>query len=222
MSAEGKVQDKQWTASFPILLNIDGEATYFMSLKDKANVVKSYAMVNVEQYNVMAIPKSENVNLRNCLEEYIQGMAELNPPKIINFNFDAENVGVPDAESDADAAETDAAQNNVATVSGTITDIRTAVVSGTTYYYIELDNSGDYYYLAATIMNPVVLLNEGDSVTVTGAKQSADKLFTAERIALGTGAGEAAPAEETTAAEAIEETTAAAPAEAEETSAAAE
>ena len=47
-SAQGIVSDKGWNATFPLLLNIDGEATYFMALKDN-NVVKSYAMVSVER-----------------------------------------------------------------------------------------------------------------------------------------------------------------------------
>lgn len=204
VSARGKVQDKGWTASFPILLNIDGEATYFMSLKDEGNIVKSYAMVNVEQYNVMAIPKNENVDLRSCLEEYIKGMGELTPPRVISFNFDAENVGVPDDTE----PEPDDTQTN--TASGRISDIRTAVVSGTTYYYIELDNSGSYYYIAATLTNPAALLNVGDTVTVTGVKQSADGLYAAGAVTVGapetpTETPTEAPAAETPAGETTEQ-----------------
>ena len=44
------VQDLGYTASFPILLNISGEPTYFMALKDNSQLVKQYAMVNVAQY----------------------------------------------------------------------------------------------------------------------------------------------------------------------------
>ncbi len=49
-SAEGKVQNLGYRSTFPLLLNIDGEATYFMALKDAAGLVKMYAMVNVQQY----------------------------------------------------------------------------------------------------------------------------------------------------------------------------
>ena len=38
-SAKGKVQEKGYTASFPILYNINGVPTYVMSLKDKAGLV---------------------------------------------------------------------------------------------------------------------------------------------------------------------------------------
>ena len=176
-SAQGKVQDKGWKASFPILLNIDGEASYFMALKDSANIVKSYAMVNVEQYNVVAIPKNENVDLKSCLTEYIAGLADSSPAVIINFDFDAENIGkIPDEEDDP--------SDNV-TLSGTVTDIRSAVVSGNTYYYIELDNSGVYYYVAASITGKAVLINKGDVITVTLASASDAELVPAQDIDLG-------------------------------------
>ena len=194
-SAKGKVQDKGWTASFPILLNIDGEATYFMSLKDEGNVVKSYAMVNVEQRNLMAIPKNENMDLRSCLEEYIRYLGELTPPKIIEFNFDADQIGETEPDN-----ETNQGQSDLQTMTGTVTDIRTAVVGGTTYYYIELNGSGTYYYVAATVMNRVVLLDRGDTVTVTAAaKGAAENLFAVEDI--GFGAAEPASGTETAEAE---------------------
>lgn len=53
-SAEGEVQEKGYRASFPSLINIDGNLTYIMVLKDANNLVKLYACVNVEQYNMVA------------------------------------------------------------------------------------------------------------------------------------------------------------------------
>ena len=53
-SAEGVVQDLRYTTTFPLLLNVAGEPTYFMSLKDASQLVKMYAMVNVEQYQLVA------------------------------------------------------------------------------------------------------------------------------------------------------------------------
>ena len=49
-SAQGEVQDLGYQAAFPLLLNISGEPTYFIALKDDAGLVKKYAMVNVEKY----------------------------------------------------------------------------------------------------------------------------------------------------------------------------
>ncbi len=53
-AAEGEVQEKGYKASFPALINVSGEATYIMVLKDASGIVKQYALVNVEHYNVVA------------------------------------------------------------------------------------------------------------------------------------------------------------------------
>lgn len=53
-AAQGEVQEKNYVASFPALINVKGEATYIMVLKDQGGLVKLYAMVNVEQYNIVA------------------------------------------------------------------------------------------------------------------------------------------------------------------------
>ena len=48
-SAEGQVQNLRYTATFPLLLNVAEQPTYFMALKDASELVKMYAMVNVNQ-----------------------------------------------------------------------------------------------------------------------------------------------------------------------------
>lgn len=57
-SAEGKVQNLKYTATFPILINAGGQPTYFLSLKDSAGLVKSYAFVSVENYQIVAVGNS--------------------------------------------------------------------------------------------------------------------------------------------------------------------
>ena len=63
-SAQGVVQHLGYQATFPLLMNVDGQPTYFMSLKDNAELVKMYAMVNVQNYNVVAtgttLPECQN------------------------------------------------------------------------------------------------------------------------------------------------------------------
>lgn len=58
-SAQGAVQEKRYKASFPSLINVAGQPTYIMVLKDSAGLVKMYAMVNVEQYNIVATASSQ-------------------------------------------------------------------------------------------------------------------------------------------------------------------
>lgn len=59
-SARGEIQEKGYKASFPSLINVSGTPTYIMVLKDDAGLVKMYAMVNVEQYNIVATATSQN------------------------------------------------------------------------------------------------------------------------------------------------------------------
>lgn len=53
-AAQGEVQEKGYVASFPSLINVSGEATYIMVLKDANGLVKLYALVNVENYSIVA------------------------------------------------------------------------------------------------------------------------------------------------------------------------
>ncbi|MBR5445267.1 MAG: hypothetical protein IKV57_04040 [Clostridia bacterium] len=59
-AAEGSVQQYRYDASFPTLINVDGEATYIMVLKDASGIVKMYSMVNVENYNLVVTAESQN------------------------------------------------------------------------------------------------------------------------------------------------------------------
>lgn len=168
-SAQGKVQDMGWRASFPILLNIDNQATYFMALKDDSNIVKSYAMVNVSNYNVVAVPTERNDDYASAMKEYIKGLEAINIPIDVVF----------DEKVEPDKPSTDNVEDTTVKVTGIITDIRTTVVSGNTYFYIELDNSDVYYYAAAEVAGNTVLFNVGDDITVTIAESTEDKLVEA-------------------------------------------
>lgn len=65
-AAEGEVQEKSYQASFPSLINVDGEPTYVMVLKDASGIVKLYAMVNVESYNIVTTA----AKLDDCFRQY--------------------------------------------------------------------------------------------------------------------------------------------------------
>lgn len=65
-AAEGEVQEKGYQASFPSLINIDGNPTYIMVLKDSGGLVKLYATVNVEQYNIVTTAATQ----AECIKKY--------------------------------------------------------------------------------------------------------------------------------------------------------
>lgn len=162
-SAQGIVSDKGWEATFPILLNLDGEATYFMALKDNS-VVKSYAMVSVER--VQDAVRSEddaNPDLEACLKAYVNKV-KASTKKVLEISYDAV---LPDSISgDGSSQGGETVESEIATVKGVITDIRTAVVGGESVYYIALDGQSVYYSISASADESVVILNVGDTVTV--------------------------------------------------------
>lgn len=67
-SAEGQVQNLGYQATFPLLLNISDEPTYFIALKDNAGLVKKYAMVNIQKYQNVAIGDT----VSECEKTYIK------------------------------------------------------------------------------------------------------------------------------------------------------
>ncbi len=156
-AAEGRVMDLGYTATFPLLLNIGGEPTYFLSLKDPKNqIVQQYALINVANYNNNKMGVT-GTDLSKCLASYIESLKE----KGITVDINPDDVVPPGTNEDKTP------DTSKLTASGTIADIRTAVMGGESYYYIKLDSNEAYFAIAASKDEGVVILNRGDSVTVT-------------------------------------------------------
>jgi len=152
LSAEGKVQQYGYDATFPLLLNIQNEPTFFMALKDTEGLVKMYSLVNVEQFQKVVV----GTKLVDCLQAYYDEM------------------GIDrDAAADLDEHVTDididgsGNQSEKITAEGVITDIRSAVLDGNTFYYIKLDKYDAYFSISAQKSNLAVILNKGDTVKLT-------------------------------------------------------
>ncbi len=181
-SAESIVSDKGWKATFPVLLNVDGEATYFMALKDNS-VVKSFAMVSVER--VQDAVRSEddaNPDIEACLKAYVNKVKS-SAGLVLNIDY---NAVLPDSISGGDSSNngadnTDNTESTIESVTGVITDIRTAVENGNSVYYIALDGKAVYYSMSAVNDNNVVILNVGDKVTITYKSQEG-KIIPAKTI----------------------------------------
>ena len=166
-TAQGLVKDLQYTATFPILLNIGGEPTYFMSLKDESNIVQQCALVNVRDYNRIS---ANHKDLDECLKLYLARLGSA------DVDFDSEGLD----ETDAPAAD----NSKLATATGVISDIRTAVIGGESYYYIKLDSNAAYFSLAAKDNEAVVILNKGDNVTVSYEGEGKEAIVNAASIKL--------------------------------------
>ena len=155
-AAEGRVKDLGYSATFPLLLNIGGEPTYFMSLKDPTNnIVQQYALINVAQYNNNKMGAT-GTDLAKCLASYISALEGSG----IKVDINPEDVVV-------EPVNPDEGEKEYITAIGNIADIRTAVINGDSYYYIKLDSGASYFSIAAADQESVVILNVGDSVTVT-------------------------------------------------------
>ncbi len=144
-SAEGQVQQMKYKATFPLLLNISKQPTYFMALKDAAGLVKMYAMVNVSQYQIVATGNT----VAACESSYRTMLAEKGL-----ISKDETDVVVSDQEE----------------ISGDIAEIRSAVIDGNTWYYFRLEEGETYYAISAVEDENVVILNKGDHVVVKFSK----------------------------------------------------
>ena len=135
-SAEGQVQNLKYTATFPLLLNISGEPTYFIALKDDAGLVKKYAMVNVQKYQIVAIGDS----VSQCEDNYL--------------NLLLSNGVKEEAKDDRE----------IETITGEITKIAQAVIDGTSHYYLMIDGSEDIFDVSVVDYIDVVRCEAGQTV----------------------------------------------------------
>lgn len=143
-SAEGQVQNLGYQASFPLLLNIANEPTYFMVLKDDAGLVKKYAMVNVQRYQWVAIGDT----VADCEKSYVS---------LLNTN------GISSAEV-----------GNALEVSGKITTIAPIVIDGNTHYYVCISGNEDIFdfNMTDTAVLDILKYKVGDTIKISYAKSS--------------------------------------------------
>lgn len=59
-TAEGKIQEKGYKASFPVLIRKNNKLWYFLTLKDSAGLVKAYSFVDASDYTKVTV--EDNIN----------------------------------------------------------------------------------------------------------------------------------------------------------------
>lgn len=178
-SAEDAVQNYQYAATFPILLDIEGQPTYFMSLYGTSNTVKGYALVNLADKTIVGTGivdemKSDAKALNAAVENYIQALKDKN---IINSNIDMNEYLVDETDENQGGTASQTPDSNGAVtpqttpsqtgsqVTGEVASILTSVNDGNTYYYLQIN--GTYYYISVADCMDVLLVKTGDTVTVT-------------------------------------------------------
>ena len=137
-SAEGQVQNLQYKATFPLLLNISDEPTYLLSLKDSAGLVKKYAMVNVQQYQIVAIGDS----IGQCEDNYLELLL---------------GNGIKEVEQDTRKEET---------LTGKVTKVAQAVLEGSSHYYLMVEGSDAIFDVPVADFIDVIRVEPGMEITI--------------------------------------------------------
>ena len=158
-SAQSQMQQMRYRATFPLLLNIADQPTYFISLKGDDGLVKMYAMVNVQQYSIV----STGGTVAECEQNYRTALAHYG----LIREEQAELV-----EPDRDSME------------GVLAEVRTAVMDGDSYYFLRLAGESRFVTINAADSPAVVILNVGDTIRLHYNKGEEGSLLTGASVEL--------------------------------------
>ena len=138
-SAQGKVQEKGYTASLPIPYNINNIPTYVMTLKDKGGLVKMYAMVSISDYTIVGTGNT----MREALTAYKTA-----------FNMSDNKIN-PESKSSKKLVESN------------IVRIQNDVKNGNSFYYFTLKGYPNIFVGSSQISNQLPLTVVGDNVKIS-------------------------------------------------------
>ena len=148
-SAEGKVQNYGYTATYPLPVNIDGQPSYFVALKDKEGINKQYAFVNIKEYSMVGAGES----VREAKMNYIKSLKGVG-----NSVLFATNSKTTDFE-------------------GKVSKISSAVQSGNTYYYLLLEGHENQIFIASIdLSTELPLTTMGDTVKIRFEDDKSDTI----------------------------------------------
>lgn len=151
-AAEGEVQEKGYTASFPSLVNISGEATYIMVLKDAHSIVKLYALVNVENYSIVATGATQDEVMVQYKELLVQNDVIAPPEEEIPPEKEPQSVTV------------------------TVKDIRIVTIDGSSFLYLTAED-GAVYKGSFRDDETLILIENGDSLSLKVLPTEHEKIF---------------------------------------------
>lgn len=135
-SAEGEVQHLGYIATDPLILNIAGKPTYFVSLKDQAGLVKKFGFVSLENYSIVGIGDT----VSEAQTAYVKKLKE----------------GGITIDKDTNLKE----------LKGPIKQIATAIQDGTSSYYITIEGSEKLFIVPISLSAELPLSKAGESVTI--------------------------------------------------------
>ncbi len=136
-SAEGAVQNLRYSATFPILINVSEQPTYFMALKDNAGTVKKFAMVDIQHYQNVAVGDT----VADAQKSYVAMLTT------------SGSLGQTSQNS------------NVKQASGKIRNIAQATLDGNSHFYLTLEGDTKIYDFALPGQLEIVAYKEGDEIS---------------------------------------------------------
>lgn len=135
-SATGQVQEKQYTTTFPLLINLNGRPTYLLSLKDDAGLVKMYAFVDVINYQKVSVTDA-SLGIKYAAEQYLKmmGISTEEPHELTDATIIVKSTS-------------------------------SVVVDGNTYYYIVSDTDERYSIKVSIDLSVTPFIEVGNSYQV--------------------------------------------------------
>ena len=139
-SAEGKVQEKGYIATTPVMYNIANTPTYVISLKDKAGLIKMIAFVSVEDYSLLGLGETKKEAINNYRDA---------------LRSNGNNISLGNSKDEE-------------SITGKVTRINQEVLGDITYYYLTLDSLANKIFTATSSISaelPLTLVN--DTITIS-------------------------------------------------------
>ncbi len=137
-SAEGQVQNLRYTSTFPLLINVSNQPTYFMALKDGAGLVKKFAMIDIQRYQNVAVGDTV-ADTQKAYEQLLATNGAINAYDLKESNTYKQGKG-------------------------RIRTITQGVIGGNSHYYVVLEGDSAIYDFALPNLVGIVRYREGDEV----------------------------------------------------------
>ena len=140
-SAEGQVQNLRYTSTFPLLINVSNQPTYFMALKDGAGLVKKFAMIDIQRYQNVAVGDT----VAECQKSYETLLAT-------NGAISADELSDTGTYGEKE---------------GTIRTMAQAVIEGNSHFYVTLEGDDAIYDFVLPGAIKIVSYKVGDDISFT-------------------------------------------------------
>lgn len=136
--AEGVVQEKEYVASYPLLLTVGNEESYFMLMRDKSDNLTGYAFVSYKDYTKSSVASS----LIEAQAQYVKSLSKVNSTEVLD-------------------------ESNLTELNGVISDIASENIDGTTVYYVKIGDSDKIFQMFSELNLDIVFADVGDKIKIT-------------------------------------------------------